>query len=268
MIRFSPKSKTALLTLVGLALLLTIPAFAQKDFNMEEKQMIRDYKRSNSYFLDGEKLYAKKKVDKALTALEKCLEIFPEHDKAHFVLADIYLKKRDLPKAEQHILAAKHGFEKLQKWYSFTFQQYLDSLREQKATNDQQIAGLEASKGSASGLQKSRIEARLARLKSQNHEADTKLSEFMRSGTKMPAEYNYIHGNVYFLTRRFQEAFREYTETLEKNPKHGGACYNLANLYFIHKRYDKSREYLDLAVKYGAQINPKFQTALEKVEGK
>lgn len=242
---------------------------AQKDFNMEEKAMVRDYKRSNSYYLEGEKLFKKGKIEKAAKSFEKCLEIFPQHDKAHFVMADIYLKKRELGKAETHIQQAKDGFMYLKKWYSFTFQQYLDSLREQKSTNDEQISGLESARSTTSNsLEKSRIEARLARLKSQNTEINTKLSEFLRSGVEMPAEYNYIHGNVYFLTRRFQEAFREYNITLEKKPDHGGACNNMASLYFIHKRYDKAREYLDKAVKLGAEINPKFQEALKKAEGK
>jgi len=248
--------------------LFTLSGFAQKDFNQDEKEMIRDFRRSNSYYLDGEKLYKKGKVDKAVKELEKCLEIFSRHDKAHFVLADIYLKKRDLEKAEKHIRAAKEGFEHLEKWYSFTFQQYLDTLRKQKDINNEQIAGLEASKGRATGVEKSRIESRIAQLKSQNADADTKLSEFVRSGSEPPAEYNYIHGNVYFLTRRFQDAVNEYTKTLEKDPRHGGACNNLATIYFMHKRVDKAREYFDRAVEYGVQVNPKFKEALEKAEGK
>ena len=249
-----------------LMLAVAMPGIAQKDFNMEEKQMIRDYKRSNTHFLAGAKLYGKNKVSKALSALEKCLEIYPEHDKANFLLADIYLKKRDLPKAEKHILAAKNGFEKLQKWYSFTFQQYLESLREQKNINDQQIAGLEASKSTATGLQKSRIEGRLAQLKSQNQEADTKLSDFLRSGTKMPANYHYIHGNVLFLSRRFRQAMNEYTLTVEQDPKNGGAFNNMANIYFMMKLYDKARENLTKAEACGIKINPKFREALEKAE--
>ena len=249
-------------------MVFTVFSPAQKDFNMEEKEMVRDFKRSNSHYLEGEKLFKKGKIDKAAKAFEKCLEIFPKHDKAHFVLADIYLKKRELDKAESHIQQAKDGFMFLKKWYSFTFQQYLDSLRDQKATNDEQIAGLEAARSTTRSVEKSRIEARLAQLKSQNNEINTKLSEFLRSGVDMPAEYYYIHGNVYFLTRRFQEAFREYNTTLEKNPDHGGACNNLASLYFLHKRYDKAREYLDKALELGAKVNPKFQEALKKAEGK
>ncbi|MDY0297695.1 MAG: tetratricopeptide repeat protein [Acidobacteriota bacterium] len=255
---------------IALALFFSISlsGFAQKDFNMDEKEMVRDFKLSNSHYLNGEKLFKKGKIDKAVKELEECLKIFPRHDKAHLILAGIHLKKRDLEKAEKHILEAKDGFKYLQKWYSFTFQQYLDSLREQKASNDEQIAGLEAARGTAKGLEKSRIESRLAQLKSQNSDADTKISEFLRSGVQMPAEYNYIHGNIYLLTRRFQDAVNEYLITLEKDPRHGGACYNLATIYFMHKQIDKAREYFDKAVECGAQVNPKFKEALEKAEGK
>lgn len=266
--QFRRKSSCGFWMVLLLIPLFTTTGLAQKDFNQEEKEMIRDFRLSNSHYLEGEKLYKKGKIDKAVKKFEECLEIFPKHDKAHFVLADIYLKKRDLENAEKHILAAKQGFNYLQKWYSFTFQQYLDTLREQKDTNNEQIAGLEAARGTAKGIEKSRIEARLAQLKSQNADADTKLSEFMRSGVEMPAEYHYIHGNVYFLTRRFQDAVNEYTKTLEKNPTHGGACNNLASIYFMHKRIDKAREYFDKAVECGAQVNPKFKEALEKAEGK
>lgn len=249
-------------------LFLSLSLQAQKGFNMNEKEMVRDFKFSNTQYLKAEKLFKKGKTGKSVTALKKCLEIFPKHDKAHFLLANILLKQRKLKEAETEILAAKEGFNYLQKWYSYTFQEYMDRLRDRRAANDKQISNLEMAKASASQSQKALYENQIQQLKNENSSADSKLSEFLRSGVEMPASYHYTHGNIYFLTRRFREAFREYELTLEKDPKHGGACNNMANIYFIHKRYDKAREYLDRATQCGAEINPKFRAALEKAEGK
>ena len=251
-----------------LMLALAMPGIAQKNFNMNEKEMVRDFKLSNSHFLKGQKLFKKGQTEKAVASMQECLRIFPRHDKAHLVMAGIYLKQRKLAEAETEIIAAKKGFEFLQKWYAFTYQEYMNSLRGRKDAIDKQIVTHLAAISQVSRPgQKSMYENKIQQLKTEKTAIDSRLNEFMRTGVQMPANYHYIHGNILFLSRQFRQAMSEYTLTVEKDPKNGGAFHNMANIYFMMKQYDKARESLTKAEACGIKVNPKFLEALEKAEG-
>jgi tetratricopeptide (TPR) repeat protein len=81
---------------------------------------------------------------------------------------------------------------------------------------------------------------------------------------EIPADYFYLHGNIFFKIKRYKEAHEQYQEAIKINPKHGNAYNNLANLYYIAKQYQKALDCLNLAEAHGAKINPEFKKAILK----
>jgi tetratricopeptide (TPR) repeat protein len=82
------------------------------------------------------------------------------------------------------------------------------------------------------------------------------------------ADYYYYHGNIFLKLRKYNEAHSQYLEALRIDPKHGNASNNLANIYYMVKKYDKALYYLTMAEANGAKINPKFKEALQKALNK
>ena len=229
---------------------------------------VSQFLKAHSHFLEGGSLYADGNYEKSITVLRKCLKIFPLHDGAHFLLAEICLKQRKLADADTYIRAAKQNFLELKGWYQGPFREYLEKLRKKQVKNREDIPLLEENKPYGNCRHRQKLTHAIQQIHSENAKIDSLLAAFSSRGDQIPAAYHYLHGNVYFLSRRYPEAVREYNETLKKDPSHGYACNNLANLYFQLKRYEKAREYLDRAVSCGARINPRFREALDKMIGK
>ena len=82
--------------------------------------------------------------------------------------------------------------------------------------------------------------------------------------SEMPADYYYVHGNILFKLKKYNESFKQYMETVRANPNHGNAYNNLANLNFMAKRYEKASYYFEKAESCGAKVNPKFKKAILK----
>lgn len=215
-------------------------------------------------FLQGEERFFHKEMRGAAACLERCLDLFPQHDKAHFRLAEIRLKQRRLAEAETHIRAAKQSFLESREWYNGSFRQYLDGLRGKQVDNRLRLSILGEQNATASCGSRRAIFYKANAIRSQDSAIDAILSAFPPREKEVPAEYHYIHGNIHFISGRYDPALNEYQRALEKNPEHGYACNNLANLYFLRKQYDLAREYLDRAEKCGAGINPGFRKALQK----
>jgi hypothetical protein len=56
----------------------------------------------------------------------------PEHADASYALAKVYLKRKEFPRALDAILAAEKNFVVNAQFHTFTYQQYLDRLRQQR----------------------------------------------------------------------------------------------------------------------------------------
>lgn len=244
-------------------------SFAQKDFFMKEKELYEKYKMSIKNFEAGKRQFNKGNYKKAEKELKKCLEVFPKHYQAHFLLSQIFYRKEDFPKALEHIEQAKANFEFMNRMYSFAYENYTKKLREQK---DECKTKLSEYRGSLSATtdeaQKMRLQQAIDSLENEIRTIDSRLTEPLPQTDQIPADYYYIHGNIFFKLKKIQEAYGEYLQAIEIDPTHGNAYNNLANLYYMAKQYQKALECLNQAEASGVKINTEFKKAILKALGK
>lgn len=219
-----------ILALAIAALFLSGAAFAQIGFNQDERMMIQKLKASNGKLEQGEALFAKGNFDKAEKKFRECLNIFPKNANANYFLAQILLKKNDLEKALQSIETAETCFSELSKLYSFTHQEMLNKLREQKQDLEESIR-----------RQEEDLSALMSRPRSEQTQASISSA---------------------------QGAVNQYLETIKRDPSHEFAYNNLASIYFMAKQYDTALGFLQQAEANGVKVNPQFKKDLEDRLGK
>lgn len=256
--------KQILISLIVFILLLGNNfSFGQKHFYMTEKKMYEKFKMANKDFLKGKEYFLKGNYKKAEKELKKCIETMPEHVEAHFYLSHVLYKKEDFQRALEHIEKAKENFEFMADLFAYAYQQYIFQLREQEDTLDSQISELrdKLSRNTDADAQRS-LESQITSLESKKGTIRSRLTEPVPPLDSIPADYFYFHGNILFRLNKHQEAFREYLEAIKKNPQHGNAYNNLANLYFMGKEYQKALDCLNQAEANGAEINLKLKKAI------
>jgi tetratricopeptide (TPR) repeat protein len=248
---------------------LALPLLAQKDFNMDEKKLIECFKRANPLYLDGANQFAKGALDKAEKKLLAALAIMPEHADAYYVLAQIHLKRKELPQALDSITVAEKNYAANAQFHTFTYQQYLDRLRQQRQE-------LEARRGQVqdalSGIPVSRADPNFKRdslageIQTLTHSIqiiDSRLNSPIPPTFEVPAEYFYIHGNVFYQMGRPLDAAAQYREAIRLDPRLGSAYNNLALVLFSQGNYQEALDCLSKAEGTGVKINPDFKKAVE-----
>ncbi|HOI43994.1 MAG TPA: tetratricopeptide repeat protein [Candidatus Aminicenantes bacterium] len=256
--------------LVSASLFLAVAAPAQIGFNQEEKMMIQKFKASNPMLEEGKGLFAKGKFDKAEKKFRECLDVFPKNADAHYYLAQIQLKKNDPAKALESIETAKACFSELGKLYSYTHQDMMNRLRDQKAEFEESIRQREATlaemrgmKGEEAALKISNLETDIQQNKNQIAQIDAQLRRPIPMAMETPSGYDFIHGNILFKMKDYQGAVKQYTETIRRDPRHEFAYNNAANIYFMAGKYDVALKFLKQAEANGVKINEKFKKDLE-----
>lgn len=241
----------------------------QKDFFMREKKLYEKYKMSVKNFEAGKQQFHKGDYKKAEKELKKCLEIFPQHNQAHFYLSQILYKKEDFPKALEHIEEAKANFEFMNKMYIFAYEDYTSKLRKQREECQAKMSEYK-DKLSATLDQDERIklENATSSLESEISTIDSRLTEPLPQVKQIPADYCYLHGNILFKLKEYQEAYAQYAEAVKINPQHANAYNNIANLHYMAKQYQKALECLNQAEANGVEINPELKKAILKALGK
>jgi len=74
--------------------------------------------------------------------------------------------------------------------------------------------------------------------------------EFYRHFSGMaPGDISFVDGNNLFKDGRYEQAARNYQDTLDKNPKHNSALRGLANSNIQLKRYDAALNAIERAIK-------------------
>jgi len=254
-----------ILGILGLAV-LALPLYAQTNFNMDEKRMVESHKRANPLYLDGAKLFAKGNLDKAEKKLQEALAIMPEHADASYVLAQVHLKRKDLPRALALILDAKENYAFIANFHTFTHQQYLDRLRQQRQDLEaqrQQILDSISRLPARSRPESTTATQAIAR---SIQEIDQRLNQPVPPTFEIPADYHFIHGNVLFQMGQRADAEAQYQEAIRLDPSHGGAYTNLALVLFSLGRYQEALDCLLRAEASGVKVNPDFKRDLmEKI---
>jgi Tfp pilus assembly protein PilF len=238
------KSKQILsvLLLVFFLFCLCGSSFAQEDFTREEYKLFQKYQAANKRFEEGKKQFGKGKLDKAEKEFNESLNIMPQHADSYFMLAQIAYKKGDLELARSQIEKAKENYHFIVKMKMNMEQVRINKMREARD------AGTYDERGTA-GL-------------------DARLSTPVATKDVIPADYHYIHGNILFKLREFQQAHDMYLQAVTVEPKHKDAYNNLINIYLMSKQYQKGLEYLKIAEKNEVKINEKLKEALLKAAGK
>ena len=247
---------------------LALPLFAQKDFNMEEKRLIERFKRANPLYLDGTKQFIKGNLDKAEKKLLEALAIMPEHADAAYMMAQVHLKRKDFPRALESIIAAEKNYTANSQFHTFTYQQYLDRLRQQRDELDKRreqvrVAWEAAPPATSENQEKNRLQTELQFLSNNIQMIDSRLNSPIPPTFEIPADYYYIHGNSLYRLGRPLEAVVQYREAIRLDPAHGNAYNNLALMLFSQ---GQSREALDCLLRAeaaGVKINPDFKKAVE-----
>jgi tetratricopeptide (TPR) repeat protein len=79
--------------------------------------------------------------------------------------------------------------------------------------------------------------------------------EFYRHFSGMaPGDISFVDGGNLFKDGQYERAAEYYSDTVEKNPRHGGALRGIANSNVQLKRYDKAMAAIERAI----QLQPKF----------
>lgn len=240
-------------------------SFVQKDFFMKEKMLYEKYKMSIKNFEAGQKQFHKGDYKKAEKELKKCLEVFPQHIQAHFYLSQIFHKKEDFSTALEHIEQAEANFEFMNRMYVFAYEDYTSMLREQRDQCQAKIPEYKEKLSTTTDqAQRNTYEQAIASLEREIRTIDNRLTEPLPQIKQIPAEYFYVHGNIFFKLKKYQEAYGEYLQAVETDPKHGNAYNNLANLYYMAKQYQKALDCLNQAEANGVKINTEFKKAILK----
>lgn len=260
------------LTPVFLAAVLMLTAgmsFAQKGFYMEEKKLYEKYKMSIKYFEQGKKLYTKEKYKNAEKKFKKCLDVFPQHAQANFYIAHLKYKSADLENALHHIEEAKKNSEFMNKMYIIGYENYTSQLRDKRDDYRDRIQQYKDRQQRATQSQERQsIAASISQLETELGTINSRLSEPLPEAKQVPAEYFYLHGNIFFKLKKYQEARDQYVETIKHDPKHEKAYNNLINIYFMAKQYQKAMELVEQATSTRVNINPKLKEAIRKALGK
>jgi len=80
----------------------------------------------------------------------------------------------------------------------------------------------------------------------------------------IPAEYLSLHGNLLFKLKRYEEAEAKYLAALAISPGHERCLNNLINLYFISRRIEQARDWLEKATRLKVKINPRLAEAVRQ----
>ena len=244
---------------------LALPLRAQKDFNMDEKKLIESFKRANPLYLDGAKQFIKGNLDKAEKKFLEALAIMPEHADAAYMMAQVHLKRKDFPEALASINAAEKNYTANAQFHTFTYQAYLDRLRQQRQELEAQRSQImdSLSRQPASGSSRSTNSQATQFIDQSIKSIDSRLNSPIPATFEVPADYFYIHGNILYQLRQPLEAAAQYREAIRLDPTHGYAYNNLALVLFSQGNYAEALDCLVKAEGAGAKVNPDFKKAVE-----
>jgi tetratricopeptide (TPR) repeat protein len=244
-----------------------VPAFSgQKNMDDKDRLFLEKFRMTYPDLRNGEALLKKKQYDKAEQAFLKVLNQLPENAEASFDLAETYYEKGEFDKGLAAIGDAEKNLSQILK---ILYRQQMGSIN--KSTDDRAAASdaLQALRQQL-GSSRSTAGSYTAQLGALQNQSSMKAGEQEQKSEvfAVPAEYSYVHGNLLFRLKRYQEALDEYLKAVQTDPKHGKSYNNIANIYFMAKQYDKSLEYVEKAESVGVKVNPDFKKAVLKALGK
>jgi tetratricopeptide (TPR) repeat protein len=253
----------ALLTASNLNFAQERHVFDRKDFDK--------FKLAQRLCYKGEQLFNQGKYKKAEKAFVDCLKKFPEYANADYYLGRVCYERKDYTNALEHIENAETNFKYISDLNVSFHLEYLEKLREQQAETEEYLVQLKESlasfpavvdASSEQGKRKRTGEDEISRAESNINLIKTRLAKPVPGALEMPVDYYYVHGNILFRLKKYQDALVRYHQTVKRDPNHGNAYNNLANLYFMAKQYKRALFYLEKAGSTGVKVNEKFKSAV------
>jgi tetratricopeptide (TPR) repeat protein len=205
-------------------------------------------------------------MEKARKEAETALEVFPDYAEAHLLLAQLEYQEGGYENALQEVVTAKADFTTFGKLYAFSYQEYLDRLRAQRDEKEEYINSLSAAASMAkTSTERMRFEGQVSMAKQDMATIDMRLHDPIPSTLEVPAEYHYIHGNILFKLKRYDEALASYLAAVQADPRHANAYNNLISITFARNDAAGALKYLEQAESHGVTVNEKLKKAvLEK----
>jgi tetratricopeptide (TPR) repeat protein len=222
------------------------------------KDIIRKYQSADKYFQRAKSKFHKGNYTKAEKDLNKCINIFPMHANGEYYLSLIFFKKNDYNQALNHIEKAKTNILYLNKLSIQFAQERRMKLKEyQKDLTD----GFYVSYFGEDNPCLVPLGEYFSRVKATDVELLLGTPEKLEN--TIPANYFFIHGNIFYKLRRYKEAVNQYVEVIKRNPRHAEAYNNLANLCYLARENKKALYFLNLAEACGFKVDPRFKAILE-----
>jgi tetratricopeptide (TPR) repeat protein len=232
--------------------------FGQDTYKLGPKDF-HAFKLANKHHYAGVQSYKKKKYDKAAKAFVKCLKTFPKYSSADYYLAKIFYNKGDLKKAMAHMEMSKKNYKYMNDLVVDTKLEYHKTLRRQRENLQADLANTMLS---MTPSHRSEMEKKVQNI-------DNILKKPIVEAEKMPADYFFLHGNIFFKMKKLKEAHDQYLQALKTDDRHTDTYNNLISLYYMAKQYDRAYEFVKKAIANDINLNPKLKAAvLQQVLGK
>jgi tetratricopeptide (TPR) repeat protein len=263
------KTMRQLSTAVAVIFLATLigPLLSGRSMDEKDRLLFQKYKMTRPDLIKGEKQLKKKQYDKAEETFLKVLKKMPENAQASFFLAETYYEKDDYEKGLAAIVEAEKNFPLIQKFLYSREMGPIDMRGESRALMENEIMAEQQQTGQPvmRGL------GYPDKFPKKATETTQPVVQDVRSEVHaLPAEYSYVHGNLLFRAKKYEEALAQYEKAIAADPKHEKKLNNIAvaNLYYMAGQYDKALEYIEKAEAEGAKVNPEFKKAVLTALGK
>lgn len=262
--------------LIVFTLLLGSTAWGQQRYMLNDAKSNK-FKMAKKLFDKGKLLLSEKKLDRAERAFKGCLELFPEYSHSAYHLGQIYYKRKSYKKALDYIELAKKHYDYIATFGVNSQLEYFASLREQKYNLDREVVDMQQRLDRKDFRGKGEVDSypEIVELKTKiAHGKETlrRIDELLRAPQPVkagvPADYFYLHGNVFFKMKKYQEAYIQYLEAVKVEPCYVDAYKNLANLNFIGRRYNEALLYIEKAEKCGSEVDGNLKKIVLKALGK
>ena len=247
--------------LSSLFLLISVQnGFPYKPISDDDSDFIKEYKSAEINFQKGVKSFNKGKLKDAEKQFFKSLEKFPQYADANFFLSQIFYRRGELSNALFLIEKAKTDSEAMAK---------ILISAEMEAESQKKAKRLELGRQMGNLMTEWELQdakcvltAAIIATRSEINALEGQEVISVAPSTAIPANYYYLHGNILFRMKDYENARKQYLAAIQADPKHGEAYNNLANLYYMSRRYDEALDCLSQSISFGVKINENLKTAI------
>ncbi|MEN8153973.1 MAG: tetratricopeptide repeat protein [Acidobacteriota bacterium] len=216
--------------------------FTQERFLLNNKERFA-FKKASQSLENGKKYFEKKKHEEALKYFNKCINQIPYYAEAYYYKSRIDYRSGNYTRALNLIEQAKKNYKKFSEVLTATQMHQINHMRNRREEDPV--------------------------LKRATSYINPDIYEDMIPSVtvNIPANYYYIHGNIYFKTKKYNEAYLQFLKTREINPRHGRALNNLATIHFMSKDYKGAHKFIREAQSMNLKTNKKLREDIWRALG-